>query len=90
MPSKERMEQYKAEGRCPNCSQINDRDGYSCTACTIKHRAKSKAKRKKYREEGRCPRCSKPLDETTAGHCPACTLRRAEYPFGRYPHEMEI
>lgn len=79
-----------AKGICPRCNKTLDREGYRCIACNEKQRQMSKQVRESYKEKNKCPRCGEELDDLTTQYCQRCTLRRASFPFGKYPNEMEV
>ena len=90
MTRRERREMYKKTGRCPNCSRVMDREGYYCSACLPYRRTKSKRERERRVVKQKCQKCARPLVDLSVINCPACTLRRATFPLGLYPGEMEI
>ena len=66
--------QRKAQGLCPTCGEISDREEYyECSACAERHRRNRQSRIK----NGICVRCGKP-NSNGKSVCDECTAKRKE------------
>jgi hypothetical protein len=78
-----------ANGQCPKCGKINDRESYYCTECLNKHNEYVKETRAFYREMGMCSECGKNKVFGSEKTCIDCQIKQQERRIKRHQSEEQ-
>lgn len=68
-----------ANGQCPRCGKVLDREGMYCSECTAKTRKYYHDNVKFFKEKGLCAYCGKNKVFGNEKTCPECRAYRAKY-----------